>query len=130
MDEMKNEKNDDLMWNLEIEIDDALRSAPLAGTPPDLYARVMDRITAPALVPQFRLTLMDAAVSLTGSFLVAMFLAFYVFMPVQLRPQVLWLAQWIDYLGMVSLVWVLPCLTAAGVLISGFVLTRSLQNSR
>jgi hypothetical protein len=121
------EMKDELMWDLEVEIDDALRSAPLASPPPDLYARVMSQVTASAPAPHFHLTLTDIAISCVGSFMVSVFVAYLVFMPAPLRSEALWLVQWIDYLSRISLVWILPCFAAAAVLVGSFVLARSLR---
>jgi len=122
-----NKMNDDLMWDIETEIDHALRSAPLVDPPPDLYTRVMSQVTATAPVPHFRITLLDVAVSCVGSLLVAIFVAFFVFMPAPLRSEMLWLTQWVDYLGRMALIWVLPYSAAVAVLAASFVLVRSLS---
>ena len=123
------EMKDELMWDLEVEIDDALRSAPLVSPPPELYARVMSQVAASTSAPalHFRLTLTDIAISCVGSFMVSVFVAYLVFMPAPLRSEALWLVQWIDYLSRISLVWILPCFAAAAVLVASFVLARSLR---
>jgi hypothetical protein len=113
-------------WDVDGEIESALRSAPLVKPPADLYAGIMKQVRTVASIPEFHLNWMDFAVSLAGSLSVAIFLASFVFMPPPLRARAEFLLQWADYVSRVSLIWVLPVLTAVAVLAAaGFTFTRS-----
>lgn len=113
-------------WDLDEEIESALRSAPLVKPPASLYAGIMKQVRAATDVPEFHLKWTDFAVSLTGSFSVAIFLASFVFMPAPLRARAEFLLQWADYISRISLIWVLPILSAMAILAAaGFTVTRS-----
>lgn len=118
--------SEDLFRDTESEIDDALRSAPLVKPPADLYLSIMKQVKTQTATPEFHLKWMDFAVSLAGSLSVAIFLASFVFMPAPLRARAEFLLQWADYLGRISLIWVIPVVVATVIVVTaGFTFTRS-----
>ncbi|NMB59887.1 MAG: hypothetical protein GYA12_12015 [Chloroflexi bacterium] len=118
--------NEEPFWDLDAEIDTAFRSAPLVHPPAGLYAGIMKQVRAASAVPEFHLKWTDFAVSLLGSFSVAIFLASFVFMPEPLRARAQFMLQWMDYLSRVSLIWVLPVISAVIILAAaGFSVTCS-----
>jgi hypothetical protein len=117
---------DDLRWDIESEIDSVLAAEPLVKPPAGLYAGIMRQVRSTAAVPDFHLRWMDFFVSLAGSLSVAVFLASFVFMPAALRSRAEFLLQWADYLGRISMLWVLPVLSLIFLLAAaGFTVTRS-----
>ncbi len=118
--------NEEPRWNMDDEIDSAFRSAPLVKPPAGLYAGIMKQVRAASAVPEFHLKWTDFAISLLGSLSVAIFLASFVFMPEPLRARAQFMLQWADYLSRISLIWVLPVLSAVTILAAaGFTVTRS-----
>jgi hypothetical protein len=86
----------------------------------------MKQVRASAAVPAFHLKWTDFAVSLAGSFSVAIFLACFVFMPAPLRARAEFMLQWADYMGRSSLIWVMPVISAVTIVAAaGFLSTRS-----
>jgi hypothetical protein len=123
--------NEEPQWDLDEEIDSALRFAPMVKPPAALYAGIMKQVRAQAAVPEFHLKWTDFAVSLVGSISVAIFLASFVFMPAPLRARAEFLLQCADYLSRVSLIWILPVLSAVAILAAaGFTFTRSARMFR
>ena len=120
---------DDVIREIDLEIEYALREAPLAKPPVDLHRRVMFQVNQWNEVSSFHVTWMDLAVSITGSISVSAFLAFFLFMPAPLRAELLWIAEWLEYMGRASLIWIMPCLASAAVLAAGYTMTRSIRAS-
>lgn len=118
--------NEEPRWDMDSEIDSALRSVPLARPPAGLYASIMKQVRASAPVPAFHLKWTDFIVSLAGSVSVAIFLASFVFMPEPLRARAEFALQWADYMGRSSLIWVMPVISAVTIVVAaGFMATRS-----
>lgn len=118
--------NEEPRWDMDSEIDSALRTAPLVKPPAGLYAGIMKQVRASSAVPAFHLKWTDFAVSLAGSLSVAIFLASFVFMPAPLRSRAEFMLQWADYMGRSSLIWVMPVISAVTIVAAaGLMATRS-----
>ncbi len=123
------EMNDDLIRDFDQEIESAFREAVLADPPRGMYGHVMGRINSINAAPAFRISWMDLAVSLAGSILVSLFLAFILFMPAPLQAEMLWFVEWIGYLVRSSMIWIVTCMTSAAVLAAGYMMTKNIRAS-